>query len=150
MMAIANRVLDICTSAASNPIKNCSTSSDHNFRPKIPPESNIHPASTASQAAKEKVSTGLLPSRSRREPRNHKLLSPPRNAVEVTSRIFPSDIPTSVLRKATVKAVIPPYAIDQPTTVRNSFAKGGWRIIESHGTLVFEVLAGSGDSASGI
>src|SRR5712672_826656 len=105
---MASLVLDICTNAANKPIKNCSIKTSASLNGNNPPESASHPANTASQVAKQNVSTGLLPNRSSREPKNHKLLNPPKNAVDVTSKIFPSAIPASAFRNATVNAVIPP------------------------------------------
>ena len=108
MTAIASPVLDISTSAASRPMRNCSAKTSDSLTGNRPPAADIQPASTAIQAMNANVSTGLLPRRSSRDPRNHRLLSPPRNAVELTSRILPSLIPPSAFRKATVKAVMPP------------------------------------------
>src|SRR5213594_2968982 len=88
-MAIARRVLDICTSAARRPIPNCRPSTKDNLKGSKPPETKLQPASKQTQAMKEKLSTGLLPKRSNREPTNQRLLRPPRNDVEETSRIFP-------------------------------------------------------------
>src|SRR5215831_17688149 len=105
---MANLVLDIWTSAARSPIRNCSESKIGSVTGHRRPARKIQPASTMHQAAKEKVSTGLLPSRSNREPRNHRLLSPPRNETDVTRRIVLSDMPHSERRKATVNAVMPP------------------------------------------
>src|SRR5882724_1622562 len=112
MIAIANRVFDICTSAANKPIRNSSAMTSQSLKVKIPPEREHQPTSTAIHIAKQNVSTGLLPSRSNREPRNHKLLKPPRKDIDVSTSIFPSAIPPSTFKNATVNAVIPPYATE--------------------------------------
>src|SRR5262249_29123264 len=145
-----SRVLDIWTSAASKPMRNCSRSKSGSRTDSAPPERAIHPASTASQAAKQKVKTGLLPNLSKREPRNHRLLNPPRNATDVTSSILSSAMPASVLRNATEKAVRPPYDTDQPTTQRSNHLKGAYPTISSHGTAPFAARTSSGISASGM
>src|SRR5690242_12901993 len=107
--AIASRVLDICTSAANKPIRNSSAITGQTFSGHKPPEREDQPTSTAIHIANENVSTGLLPSRSNRDPRNHRLLNPPRKGIDVSTRILPSAIPASTFKKATVNAVIPPY-----------------------------------------
>src|ERR1039457_4379960 len=129
---------------------NCSSSTTDNRTGKTPPDRAIHPARTATQAEKQKVSTGLLPRWSRREPKNHRLPRPPRKDTELTRRIAPSDMPVSVLRKATVKATMPPYATEKPTSAQSSFRNGGKRSISSQGTRPLEARVSSGISASGM
>src|SRR5262245_29232369 len=124
MIAIASRVFDIWTNAASKPIANCNATTIDSLTPTTSPERAIHPAITTIQVLNENVSTGLLPSRSGRGPRNHKLLRPPKYAVEVTSKIRPSDKPAALRKKATVNAVMPPYATDHPTRLTKSFLNG--------------------------
>src|SRR5439155_22014128 len=146
---IARRVLDICTSAASSPIKNCNPRMSDRFTEKTPPDSDTQPAKTVTHARNAKVSTGLLPNRSGREPRIQRVLSPPRNDVEVTSMILPSLMPL-IFKNVTVNAVMPPYATDQPTTAQSNFLKGGYLVISSHGTRVLDERISSGISASGM
>src|SRR5260370_22048040 len=149
-IAIASRVLDIWTSAANRPIKNCrartsASQGDHSF-----PATKLQPATISDQVAKENISTGLLPRWSSREPRNQRLHQPPRNITEFTHRILPSAMPTSVFKNATVKAVMPPYASDHATMVRSSLRNGAKRTISSHGTPPPEAAAGSGAVTAGM
>src|SRR5262245_20315120 len=104
---MASRVLAVTTSAANKPINTCSNNTSDRRDDMAPPASIIQPAAVKTQIQNEKRSTGLLPKASRRQPRNKRLLRPPRNMTEVTNKILPSDIPDSV-RKATVKVATPP------------------------------------------
>src|SRR6266852_1096440 len=149
-IAIASRVLDICTSAANRPIKNCRARTSASQGARSFPATKLQPATISDQVTKENISTGLLPRWSSREPRNQRLHQPPRNITEFTHRTLPSAMPTSAFKNATVKAVMPPYASDHATMVRSSLRNGAKRTISSHGTPPPEAGAGSGAVTSGM
>ena len=134
MMAIASRTFAMLTSAAARPMRNCSASRMGIVGCSAPPASASQPVTMTAHAAMQNIITGRLPRRSRRGPSSHRLLKPPRYAVEITSSTWPSLRPACVLSQAMVNAPNPPTANAHATFARSSFRNGGCCDIASQGT----------------
>src|SRR5712692_1256949 len=85
-IAMASRVLDIWTSAANRPIKNCRARTSGSQGVHTFPATKLQPATISDQVTNENVSTGLLPRLSSRELIFQRLRKPPRNITELTHK----------------------------------------------------------------